>query len=68
MTVPNLKKVEQIKEEYSEEIANEFINGSMVRCDGVEYFECQYSPYNVDDFELISDLSELSFFEENNEF
>ena len=61
------KTKKQIKEEYSKEIQKEFLNNSHLICEGVKYYECQSSPWNcTDDFELLSDLSELSF--ENNEY
>ena len=31
--------------------------------DGTIYYECEYSPYHVEDWELLSDLSDLEYTE-----
>jgi len=36
--------------------------------DDVEYFECEYSPHNTQDFELLSDLSDLEFYDYETSF
>lgn len=61
------KTKKQIKEEYSKEIAKGFLSGFHLICDGVKYYKCQSSPWNcTDGFELLSDLSDLIFI--NNEY
>lgn len=61
-------KREHILENYSEEDANEFLENSPVTVQGVEYFECEYSPHYTEKMELLSDLSKLEFHEEDYDF
>lgn len=63
------KKEEVILSEYSESTANEFINES--RCltyEGTRYFECQYSPCDTKDMELLSEINSLEYFDNETEF
>ena len=63
------KTKKQIKEEYSKEIAKSFIkDGYYLTCDGVKYYQAEYSAYGTDRMELLSDLSSLEFFDEDTEF
>jgi hypothetical protein len=62
------KKKEQIKEEYSKATAKEMLSNLCLTFRDEEYFECEYSPFNTDDMELLSDLGEIDFFDEETEF
>lgn len=65
------KTKEQIKEEYSKDIVKQFTGKDAIylTCDGVKYYECEYSPYCVDDdLELLSDIGDLEFFDNETEF
>lgn len=53
---------EYIRNAYSERNAQEFVeNGCRYTHDGIDYFECESSPYNTEGLELLSDLSDLEF-------
>jgi hypothetical protein len=62
------KTKEEIKSNYSKENAKQFLSGYYLTYEGVKYFECEYSPYHTEGMELLSDLSELEFFDENTDF
>lgn len=63
------KTKKEIKANYSKEHTREFLKGTTLEYEGVKYYECEFSPYNVDDdFILLSDLSTLKFFEEETNF
>lgn len=62
-------KKEEIKDNYSKEFYKECIKSNLVLTyEGVNYYECEYSPYHVDNFELLSDISGLEFLDEETEF
>ena len=54
--------------ELGEENAAEFLENSPVTVQGVDYFECEYSPHCTEGMELLSDLSNLEFTEDNYDF
>ena len=62
------------KEEIKANYGNDFFktatgkNGRYLTYDGVKYYECEFSPFNTDDFVLLSDISKLEFFDEETEF
>lgn len=62
------KQRDAILSEYSEENAAEFLENSPVTVQGVDYFECEYSPHCTEGMELLSDLSNLEFTEDNYDF
>lgn len=63
------KTKDDILNEYSDEVGNDFINNNITLYhDGVEYVECEVSPHYTENFELLSDLSELSVYDENQYF
>ncbi len=63
------KIVKEIKAAYSKELANQFIKeGYYLEHDGVKYYECEYGPYHCEDFELLSDLSTLEFYDNETSF
>ncbi len=62
------KTSETIADEYDEENVAEFMGNTLLSCDGVNYYECEYSPWHTKDFELLSDLSDLEFYDEETEF
>lgn len=64
------KTSKQIKDEYSKETAAKFCNRNSfyLTYEGKKYFECEYSPFCTDDFELLSDISKIEFYDEETEF
>ncbi len=63
------KTKKQIKEDYDKQTAKDMLSNSYLTDGGVKYYECQSSPWNcTDDFELLSDLSELEFINDEDEF
>ena len=63
------KTEKTIRSEYSEELANEFIEDSLqLEYEGTKYYECEYSPYGTESMELLSDISDLEFFDEETSF
>lgn len=63
------KTEEEIRSDYSEEIANEFIeDSSQLEYEGTTYYQCEYSPYHTENMELLSDLSDLEYFDEETSF
>jgi hypothetical protein len=62
------KTEEWIRSDYSEETANKFIEGDHLYYDGEKYYECEYSPYHTQYMELLSDISDLEFFDEETSF
>ena len=48
--------------------AKDFLDGYYITNEGVKYYECQYSPYNTDGLELLSDVSNLEFTDDQNDF
>ena len=61
---------EHIKENYSEQFYKEATGktADYIMYNGVKYYECEYSPYSTEDMELLSDISELEFFDNETEF
>ncbi len=61
---------EEIKGKYSREFAKELTgeDGSYITVDEVKYFQAEYGPYNTDGMELLSDLSELEYYDEESDF
>ena len=62
------KKKDLIKAEYSKSTAKEMLSNSYLTYKGDKYFQCEYYPYNTDEFELLSDLSPIEFYDEETEF
>lgn len=63
------KTVKEIKANYSKKHANSFIkDGNYLTYEGVKYYECEYSPICTDDMELLSDISNVEYFDEETEF
>ena len=63
------KTKKQIKAEYDKETANNFINdGYYLTNEGVKYYECEYGPHSTESFELLNDVSDLEFIDDQIEF
>lgn len=62
------KTVDDIRQEYHHEFALSCLNNTMLVYDGIEYFECESSPHHTEGFELLSDISELEFYDYQTEF
>ncbi len=64
------KTKEQIKSEYSKEWAKEHTDEDAfyLTCDGVKYYECEFSPFDTENFELLSDISKIEFYDDETEF
>lgn len=66
------KTKKQIKQKYSKETAKQFLtDGYYLTYEGEKYYECEFSPFNCgteSNFELLSDLSGLDFYDEETDF
>ena len=62
------KTKKDIKKEYDKETAKEFLNGYYITNEGVKYYECEYSPYHTDGLELLNDVSDLEFTDDQDDF
>lgn len=63
------KTEDEIRANYSEEFANECIEESTtLEFDGKTYYQCEYSPYHTENMELLSDLSDLEYYDEQTNF
>ena len=62
------KTEEVIVLEYDEDNQDRILNSQPIIVDGVEYYECHYSPCNTDTMELVSDLSDINYFDNEKEF
>ena len=62
------KKKAVIKSDYDKETAQEFLKGFYLKYEGEKYFECEYSPYHTSNLSLLSDLSEIEYFDEETSF
>ena len=61
------KTAEDIKANYNETFYREALENCPITHEGVNYYMCECGPHHVTDFTLLSDLSELTHIEENNE-
>lgn len=63
------KLTKQIKQDYDKKTANEFIkDGNYLTYENKRYYQCEYSPFHTNDFELLSDLSNIEFYDDETEF
>ena len=63
------KTKKQIKAEYNKETANIFLNGSCyLKHEGRKYYKCEYNPHYTESFELLNDVSDLEFTDDQIEF
>lgn len=62
------KTKKQIKAEYDKETAKEFLSGHYLTNENVKYYECQYGPHHTNDLDLLNDVSNLEFTDDQNEF
>lgn len=53
------KTKKDIKSEYDKETAKLFLQGDSMTYKNVKYWECEYSPCNTENMELLSDVSDL---------
>ena len=59
----------EIKSNYSKEFYLDCIKNNLkLTYEGKDFYECEYSPYCTDNFELLSEISEIDFFDEETEF
>jgi len=61
------QRMDEIKERYDESYINQ-IKDNPIEYNGNKYYDAEYSPCVVDDWKLLSDLSNLSYLEENYDF
>ena len=57
-------RMEELKGRYDESYINQ-VKDNPIEFEGEKYYDAEYNPFNVGDWELISDLSELRHLEEN---
>lgn len=62
------KTKKAIKEDYEKKYQKEFLSNLCLTHENVKHYECEYSPYHTDDFELLSDISDVDFYDEETEF
>ena len=62
------KKEEEIRELYSEEITNTFLEWLSLEYEGETYYECEYSPIHTEWMELLSDISDIEYYDEETSF
>jgi len=63
------KTKKQIKSEYDKEIAKGFLtDGYYFTYENIKYYECQVGPHYTENLELLNDVSELEFTDNQNEF
>jgi len=53
---------------YSKETEKEFLKWYYIEYNGEKYYECEFSPYGTGNMELLSDLSDVDFYDEATEF
>ena len=58
---------EELKDQYSESYI-ENVKDNYIEYDGIKYYYAEYSPFGVENWELLSDLSELSHNEMDYDF
>lgn len=63
------KTRENIIADYDKDFYKNVINSNEpLLHDDVEYFECEYGPHNTEGFELLSDISDLEFYDYDTKF
>jgi hypothetical protein len=62
------KTKKDIKADYSNDFYKEAIKEQPLIYDGVKYYPCEGGPYHTESMELLSDLRELNFFDDNINF
>lgn len=62
------KTKDAIQEEYHTEFADTCLQNTMLTYEGIGYFECESSPHHTENFELLSDISELEFYDYETNF
>ena len=58
------EKLEELEGKYNDNYI-ESVKNSYIKYDGRKYYSTEFSPIAVDDWELLSDLSELGYWEGN---
>lgn len=62
------KTKKEILKNYDKKYATEFLDGFYLTHEGIHYYECNYYPHNTNDFELLSDLSQIKFYDNETDF
>lgn len=62
------KTKKQIKQDYDKEYAKSLLENPCLTFNSENYYECGYSPYETKNFELLSDISNIEFYDEETEF
>jgi hypothetical protein len=64
------KTAKEIRENYSEESFKKFVNEDAfyLTYNEEKYYQCEYSPFHTENFELLSDISELEFYDNETSF
>lgn len=57
-----------IKELYEYTNSKELLKGFYITFEGVKYYECEVSPQNTKDMELLSDISEVEHYDNETDF
>lgn len=62
------KTKENILEDYDADFANKCLENTMLTYDDVTYYECEYSPHHTENFELLSDITAIEFYDDETDF
>jgi hypothetical protein len=62
------KTKSQIKQEYDKKTAKVMLSNLCLTYEGEKYYECECNPFHTDNMDLLSDLSELEYFDEETDF
>ena len=62
-----LFRMEELKQRYNDDYINK-VKDNPIEFDGNKYYDGEYSPKDVGDWELLSDLSNLEHIEESYDF
>ena len=60
--------IENLKGRYNDDFINNVLKTNPIKFEGKKYYEAEYSPFNINDWELLSDLSELNHIENDFDF
>lgn len=60
--------LKDLKKNYVDKYVKEFKENRYLTCDRKRYYQAEWGPHNTQDFELLSDLSEIEFYDQETDF
>jgi len=60
--------LKDLKKHYADQYVQQFKENGYLTCDGKRYYEAEWGPHNTHDFVLLSDLSEIEFYDQETDF